>query len=256
MNEVPKSADNCSPHHPEDWWARWFNDTYVEVYSHRDLESARAEVDFAARVLRLEPTDRILDLCCGNGRHARGLGDAGFTRTIGMDYSRALLGQARAVHGLEWILRGDMRGLPCRDGAFDAVVMFFTSFGYFADEREDRAVLGEIARVLASGGAFLIDYLNPRNVRETLVPHSEKTVGGRRIIEERRFVDEGRRVEKTITIESEGVSERFTESVRLYEAGQMIDLLTDAGLKPEAVYGDFDLSPHGPQSPRTIFVRA
>ena len=55
-----------------------------------------------------------------------------------------------------------MRRLPFRDGAFEAVANLFTSFGYFFDEAQNRRVLGEIARVLRPGGAFLLDLMGRR----------------------------------------------------------------------------------------------
>ena len=256
MSETSQTPKPSSHEPPGDWWARWFNETYAEVYNHRDLESARREMEFAAQSLRLNPDHRILDLCCGNGRHTRAAAEAGLIRTIGMDYSNALLRQARTAHGVKRILRGDMRALPFPNAFFDALVMFFTSFGYFENQPHDMTVLREIARVLANGGGCLIDYLNPCHLRNTLVPHSEKRIGNRRIIEERSLVNDGRRVRKNITIETEGKIERFTESVRLYESGAMIELLAGVGLEPDSLYGDFDGQPFGDSSPRMILVRS
>ena len=243
-----------------DWWAEWFNQTYLEVYGHRDLESAREEAAFASQTLSLHPGSRILDLCCGNGRHSRALRDAGFKTTTSLDYSATLLEQAQSVHDAKRLVRGDMRSLPFSTGCFDALVMFFTSFGYFEDEQEDIAVLGEIARVLApegetTGGGYIIDFLNPAHVRENLVPRSERRLGNRMVLEERRLVQDGARVEKLITICDESGERRFRESVRLYSREEMTALLAGVGLEPSAVYGDFAGSTWHEDSPRSIFAR-
>jgi len=51
----------------------------------------------------------------------------------------------------------DARSLPFKTGAFDCVSMMGNSFGYFADPKDDRAVLGEVRRVLDSGGRIYLD---------------------------------------------------------------------------------------------------
>lgn len=53
---------------------------------------------------------------------------------------------------------GDLRDLPV-DGPFDAVICWFTSFGYF-DDAGNRAVLAEFARVLRPGGTLLIETMH------------------------------------------------------------------------------------------------
>jgi len=42
--------------------------------------------------------------------------------------------------------------LPFPEGSFDWVLNFFTSFGYFENERQNFAVLQEIRRVLSARG--------------------------------------------------------------------------------------------------------
>lgn len=238
-----------------DWWARWFNTTYSEVYSHRDERSAQAEVRFAIERLCLEPSHRILDLCCGNGRHSRAFWMSGFKQTVGVDYSWALLGQAKNRFQCSALIRGDMRELPIPDHSLDAVVMFFTSFGYFATEVEDRRVIEELARVLKPQGAYLIDYLNASYIRANLVPRSRRQVGNRRIFEERSLSRDGNRVEKTIVIEANGEEQCYRESVRLYEREAMIALLGSVGIAPLTIYGDFTGAPWALDRPRTLLVR-
>ena len=59
-------------HLPTDWWRTLFNSLYLEtdgdvVENDRNTEQ---EIDALVRATGLEPNDRILDLCCGQGRHA------------------------------------------------------------------------------------------------------------------------------------------------------------------------------------------
>src|SRR5512147_2393685 len=46
------------------WWEAWFGEEYLDLYPHRDLDSARREAAFAlAHLPRAAP---LLDLCCGS----------------------------------------------------------------------------------------------------------------------------------------------------------------------------------------------
>jgi ubiquinone/menaquinone biosynthesis C-methylase UbiE len=112
------------------------------------------------RALGLRRGERILDVPCGFGRHARMLAARGM-EVVGVDLSAAMLAEARRGRrsARPRFERGDMRRLACRD-EFDAVICMFTSFGYFGD-RENRGVLRRMARVLKSGGRVLIDHRDP-----------------------------------------------------------------------------------------------
>ncbi len=97
-------------------------------------------------------------------------------RVTGVDLSAALLAEARGVRpglpGAPTYVRADMRALPFFGPQFDGVVSLFTSFGYFDAPADDARVFAEVARVLAPGGRFLLDFLHAPVVRATLVPAS------------------------------------------------------------------------------------
>lgn len=237
---------------PEDWFRHWFGETYLSLYPHRDEAEAEAGVRLLGE--RLAPADgeRVLDLACGAGRHLPFLRSLGLW-PVGLDLSRPLLRQATRA-GPFPLVRGDMRRLPFRSGAFDHLASFFTSFGYFADREQDEAVVAEARRVLRAGGGFLVDYLNAPRVRRTLVPEDEDVVGGRRVRQTRRL--EGDTVVKRIEIGGEGGQEPEVhhERVRLYRPDELERLLARGGLRAEARLGGYDGSPLGPDSQRVILV--
>jgi len=233
------------------WWKDWFNDIYLDVYSHRDEEQADAEIKTVLDVVPLEPAQRVLDFCCGNGRHSRALHRAGFEHVWGMDYSEALLKQG---HGLDidiQFVRGDMKSPPFLPRRFDAVFSFFTSFGYFDDE-QNQGVLEQVGRILKPGGWYLLDYLNPVHVKNTLVPESERDTGAYHINERRAIVDNNTRIEITITISKNGSSQRFCESVRLYEFPEMVRMWERAGLQVKGALGSFEGAAYTETQPRMI----
>lgn len=237
----------------DDWWREWFNHVYQDVYSHHDDGLAEREIQGMLKILPLKQKDRILDLCCGNGRHCRALKRAGFAKLVGVDYSFPLLKLALAEPPRGRYLRADMRLLPIQDGTIDALLSFFTSFGYFKTNVENLSVLHEIARVLKPGGHYLLDYLNPSHVKRHFEPVSIRRHGEFTIRERRWFSDDGERVEKEIVIENWGGKEHhYRESVRLYEYGEMKDMLESADLTVRGVQGSFDGAPFGATQPRMI----
>lgn len=236
------------------WYVAAFRGDYRDVYPHRDLGSARREVD---AVMAAGVTGRVLDLCCGFGRHALALAERGVD-VCGVDLSDELLAQARGLPGGELLAgrlaRADARALPFRDAAFDGLVSLFSSFGYFGDEGDAR-VLDEVGRVLRAGGRAFLDLMNPARVRAGLVAESRCERGGARIEERRALADSGRRVVKDVRIVlRDGSVRRWRENVRMYETPELASLLRPRGLEVLGVAGDFAGGAYGPQAERQILV--
>jgi SAM-dependent methyltransferase len=235
------------------WYDAAFQSDYLRVYPQRDLESARPEVAF---LLERGVRGRVLDLCCGFGRHALLLREAG-ADVFGLDRSAELLAAAGDLPRAEQLLRGrlvraDMQSVPFAAASFDAVVNLFSSFGYLGEEG-DAAVLAEIARVLRAGGLAVLDLMNPARVRAALVARSARSGPGFELVERRRLAEGGRRVIKEVELElAGGVHRRWVEDVRLYEAGELERMLARAGLASAGAWGDFDARPPGPEAPRYI----
>jgi hypothetical protein len=108
--------------------------------------------------------------------------------------------------------------------------------------------------VLRPGGRFLIDHVNAAHVAQRLEPKSDENRAGYRLVSER-WIDDARRVNKRIRIYADGrlIDEVF-ESVQLYAPDAFRDLLAEAGLRVEALYGDFDGAPLDDAHPRMVAV--
>ena len=86
-------------------------------------------------VLALPAGSRILDVPCGQGRHAHPLAEAGFY-VEGLDYSKHLIDKAlaRGTGPTLKYTRGDMRKLPSRwTGRFDAGLVVEEAYDGFRD---------------------------------------------------------------------------------------------------------------------------
>lgn len=225
------------------WWDIYFGELYMRMFEPiLTPERTAQEVAGVMTVLDLPPGSRILDLCCGQGRHAVPLSQAGY-RVTGLDRSMYLLEQAKLAAdaaGVEaqWV-RGDMRQLPWQ-GKFDACVSLFSSFGYFEEDAENEQVLHQVARALKPGGAFFLDVANRDYCLLRLWPNTWQRRGHGAILEETTFDPLTSRFTTTFTWADGGKWESLTHVVRHYAAPELTAMLQRAGLAPITCYGDFE----------------
>lgn len=237
------------------WYKEWFGEDYLKVYPHRDQAEATRQVDFVEKITPLNRSARILDLGCGNGRHAVELSHRGYQVTC-LDLSTVLLTLAKQKSEQSCRVRfvqADMRQIPFV-AAFDAVLSFFTTFGYFETDDENLRTLRAIQEALKPQGRFFQDYLNKSFVIHNLVPFDRQQDKGLELIQERRYNRARERIEKKITLKENGQVREYFESVRLYTLEEMKALMAKTELKLENTFGDFDGSPFGQESPRLILV--
>ena len=230
----PRSA--ASP----DWWSTYFDESYLLEYEPIfQLERDRQEVQRLVEVLQLPAGSRILDCPCGQGRHAHLLAEHGFD-VDGLDYSRQLLALARR-RGTGRTLRytqGDMRRLPARwTGRFDAVLDLFTSFGFFAEPRDDARVIREFARVLAPGGVLVWHGGSRDGVMAKFLDRDWWETSDGTLVAQQRSFDS---LSGVLTIASrwEGPAGQGAREhrIRLYTATRLAELCADAGLIVEEAY--------------------
>ncbi|MFA4134500.1 MULTISPECIES: bifunctional 2-polyprenyl-6-hydroxyphenol methylase/3-demethylubiquinol 3-O-methyltransferase UbiG [Brevibacillus] len=238
----------------EEWFERSFREDYVLVYRHRDDSAADGEIANLLERLPVKDTGRVLDLCCGSGRHSRALARRGY-EVVGVDLSPVLLQLAEEQNTYPQLsfARCDMRDIPFHE-EFDIVVNLFTSFGYFSTDEENANVIRNMAQALKTKGEVVIDFLNAAYVIDNLVPHSTKEVSGM-LIKEERWVQDGF-VKKRILISDESSNEprEYMEQVRLFSAEQMIAMLTEAGFEKIQVFGNYLFEEYvAHESPRMIF---
>ncbi len=138
------------------WYEKAFGKTYPTVYAHRDAAEAQRGLDLAVRMLPDAPGP-WLDLGCGQGRHLSQI-DARGRICVGLDLSAPLLTLARSDDASARLVRGDMRCLPLGDESCGAVLSLFTAFGYFGPAKAHFPMVSEVARVLAAGGAWFLDF--------------------------------------------------------------------------------------------------
>jgi len=242
-----------------EWPVAFFDDDYLRIYRPQFRpEVTAAETRFIATSLALPERGEVLDLACGFGRHAIGMAGLGYAVT-GIDFNPRYLEIASADAAaagvrVDW-RPGDMRGLDF-ERAFDGVYSYFTSFGYFEDDDNERVLAG-VARALRPGGRFLLDLAN----RDWVLTHPARRTWSQRddgaLLMEEATLDllRSRVVSRQILIDPKGgpqVTKEF--SLRVYTCAELSALLRRQGFRVLEVLGGPDREPYGVESRRLVIV--
>ena len=208
-------------------------DDYVYFYSESLTdERTDAEVAGLVQMLELDAPQRILDLGCGFGRHANRLAALGHS-VVGVDYMPGFLDMARATAQAMGVAvdyrQGDMRDLQA-ENEFDRVLILFTAFGYFSDE-ENARVLANVSRALKPGGLLGFDLPNRDMTLKNLVPAIVVEKEGNLMINRNSFDMVAGRWDNQRIVIRDGVRRDKPFSIRLYNAGEIRQLLAAAGLE-------------------------
>lgn len=217
----------------------------------------RRDVARIVEVIGLPSGSRILDVPCGQGRHAHLLAEAGFDVT-GLDYSAELLKRAKA-RGTGACLRyerGDMRALPAKwTGRFDAVLNLFTSFGFFTHPADDERVIHEFARVLKPGGVLLWHGGSRDGVVRAFITRDWWTSSDGTMIGHERSFDP---LSGVLTVHTTVKGKRNTvereHRIRLYTATRLAELCAGAGLIVEQAWDGWADRPLGRKSSEMLVL--
>jgi SAM-dependent methyltransferase len=239
-----------------EWWRSWFGPGYLALYDDYLAGRTPVEIDRLEALLALRPPLRILDLPCGQGRHAIELARRGYDVT-GVDLSPFLLKvaeeRARADGiRLHW-LDGDMRE-PIAGERFDLVLNLFTSLGYFADEADDRKVVDAAAAMLVPGGRFLLEVINGERLMARFQEREWFTVGQAAVVERRSLDRTARRMVVERTVTTPDATEVNLHAIRLYDGRDVSGIMRSAGFGRVDLYGDWSGEALTPDSLRVLAV--
>jgi SAM-dependent methyltransferase len=220
-------------------------------------KTAPEEVKWVIDELGLEEGAKVLDLCCGVGRHSLQLARRGLTVT-GVDrtalYLRTIAMTAEEDELELELVQEDMRTF-CRPGAFDCAINLYTSFGYFEDPEDDRKVARNLAESLRPGGALVMDLMPKEVMARTFERRFWTTHQEVLLLEERTLSQDWSWIRnRWIIIQPDGKRTQIDFGLRLYSASELRALLLSSGFAEVTCYGDWDKRPFDQQAERLLLV--
>ena len=245
-------VSDLEEHVRPDWWSRIFNHLYLKTDGDvvDDLAITSQEIDLFLNILKLSPEDKILDLCCGQGRHSLELGRRNFKNVEGLDRSHYLIQKAKAQEKKEDVnirfKEGDARKIPYGSDCFDTVMILGNSFGYFETIQDDLRVLKEVFKILKPWGKLLIQITDGEYLSKNFQSRSWEWIDKKHFVcrERSLSLDKQRLISREIInhIEKGMIADQFYAE-RLYSQESLTHLLETAGFS--------DINFHGQTSPNS-----
>jgi ubiquinone/menaquinone biosynthesis C-methylase UbiE len=206
---------------------------------------------------------------------------------VGLDASLNLLRIAKKRWSQIQLVRGDMRFLPFKSGAFSAAISMDTSFGYLPSEQDDSQSLTEVRKTLSQDGTLIVDVFNREHliqkyrldrissyfVRLKWLPlpfllksHNRwlffhlfkwKEYQSFFLLQKRTVTQSGKWLcDLWVVCDKKGKGQIavFEHAVHLYGQDELEDLLEKAGFVVNRVYGGYEGEKFSPNSSRLILV--
>jgi SAM-dependent methyltransferase len=228
---------------PNSYSRHWFEFFHAPIGEERTVR----EVNFICSVAPVPEFRRVLDLCCGMGRHARALVLRGYAVT-GVERDTDAIAKARELsEGPEYV-EADVREYQPAASAFDIVIVMSQSFGFF-DNETNRELLGRLAGGMRLGGRIVLDlwspdFFNVHQGEQTL----ETPFGG---VREEKRIDHGRLL--VLLTYPDGAQENF--DWQLFTPAQMKAFAESVGLTLGSACTNFDATEKpNAENPRIQFV--
>jgi cyclopropane fatty-acyl-phospholipid synthase-like methyltransferase len=234
------------------WYETWFDSSYYHtLYSHRNDEEAAAFVDLLLQKVDIPEGEKVLDLCCGRGRHAVQIYKKGYDVTgVDLSANNIELASRHACSRLRFI-EHDMR--QPLEGKYRLILNLFTSFGYFDTEAEHLHTLQSVRDALETDGIFVQDFLNVKKAKMGLIPEEAFEKEGIRFSLFRKIQNGS--IVKKISLVDNGCKHSFEERVKAFELADFQQMYDKVGLQITDVFGDYQLGDfHALRSDRLILL--
>lgn len=222
------------------WFKSWFNTPYYHIlYKNRDFDEAENFIKNLIQHLRPPEGSKMMDLCCGKGRHSIFLNKMGY-QVLGLDLSEKSIEQAILSKNktLSFDVH-DMREIY-QESSFDYIFNLFTSFGYFPSEKENAQVFQSVYQELKPNGIFVIDFLNVEKTLTHLVENETKTIDD--IVFKITRKKEKGFIVKDIIFEADNENHHYTERIKIIRKEEFDRYISQANFKTLATFGSYDLT--------------
>lgn len=235
-----------SIHIADNWWEDLFDEIYLltDARSVCDSQLTTQEVCFLVKILDMDKSASILDLCGGQGRHSLELSRSGFTDVTVLDYSHYLLEIGKKIAQQEQLttrfIQGDARGTTFPAESFHFIIIMASSFGYFINEHENEKILLEAFRLLKPHGMILLDLPDREYVINNFRPFSSHKATNDITVNRKRELGDDIIFTREIVISKEkGCIRDRNYCIRLYGQGKIAELISSAGFSSIIFEKDF-----------------
>ncbi len=242
----------------EEWFKNQsFWEDFRSILFHGErVERTYSQVQKIVEILDLRRRDRVLDLCCGIGRHSLELARRGYHVTGG-DLTKTYIEEARSKAKEERLdiefIREDMMDFK-REETYHAALSIFSSFGYFKKEEDNLKVIDNVYSSLEPGGKFLVDVIGKEVLARIYTKKNWEKMDEGYFLEERIIKNDWGLLEnRWILIKDDGVK-KGSFYTQLYSARELQNILEKAGFVDIEVYGDLDRSRYDENASRLIVV--
>jgi len=242
--------------------------TYRSAAKFYDLFGKKNDLEFY-KELALQSGRNALELGVGTAQVAIPLAKAGI-RVVGIDNSDFMLKEARMKLAKESktvrenvILKmADMRNFELKQ-SFSFVFIPASTFDHCVTVKDRIKCLTCVRRHLEDDGRFVFDVEQMGSDKPSASWWIDrKDVGNNEMVVRSIFTrrDHEKRIcnlDLFFDVYKNGkLTERYHEfgEVAILSKEELTDLLEELGFEIETIYGDFDKSPHKPDSPKTILI--
>jgi len=233
------------------------SDVYMELIAN-DTDK---EIEFIDKVFESNNNrqKKLIDFCCGVGRHVYGLANKGYAAT-GVDVSERQIETAKKVHAHENIKYhvGDAKNIKV-DDTFNMAICMWTTYNYFSKDEEFSQFISNVYDHLNDDGLLILDAKNVPSLEDFRIynrsRYNERIDLDQLII--KRIINGNIQNSQYFLFIKKNGNCKFVmdeEFVRYYSLEEIRNLTKDK-FEIVCTYGDFDMVPYNSErSGRMIVV--
>jgi SAM-dependent methyltransferase len=239
------------------WWQdeEFWNSFAPYFFTEERVEGTAAEVEKLVALLGIAPSAKMLDLCCGIGRHSIEFARLGY-RVTAVDLTASFLTQARERAKREKVqvdfVQSDMRDFV-RPGAFDAAVNLVTSFGYFEEQADDLKAARNLYESLKPGARLVVEMMGKEILARKFVPRRwEVAPDGTLLLMEHRLRSGWEWMEERFILIKDATRRELNFSYRVYSAAELGAVLRGGGFNTVEFFGSLAGAPYDHEAERLV----
>lgn len=213
----------------------WNNDFFTLLYQEIFMKRSKEEIDFDVELIQnisQKTEGSVVDFCCGVGDILEGFERKGF-ETYGVDFSADYVKKAQGKYAQKNVVQGDALSIKFNK-TFDLSINWFSSFGYF-DDNKNQQLLNNIFTHTRKGGKFILEIYNSYDVIRNFKPlleyekkYNEEIVKVKR--ESNYLVNERKLIQNWSFTYQEQIFKYETEN-QIYFIDEIINKMKKSGFK-------------------------